>query len=158
MTKSNKRENIAKLLREKSLKPTAQRISILGELKKLQTHIEAEELFYQLRKKNFKISLATIYRTLERLSQKGLIKKVNFGDGYMRYEINLPDVHHDHLICEECGKIIEFFNPEIEGLQNNICSEYNFQSTHHTMIIRGICEDCQRKKKVKTRRKVNNNG
>ena len=149
MTKNNKRENLAKLLREKGLKPTAQRISILGELKKLHTHIEAEELFYQLRKKNFKISLATIYRTLERLSQKGLIKKVNFGDGYMRYEINLPDVHHDHLICEECGKIIEFFNPKIEGLQNNICSEYNFQSTHHTMIIHGTCEDCQKKKEVK---------
>ncbi len=149
MTKNNKRENIAKLLREKSLKPTAQRISILGELKKLHTHIEAEELFYHLRKKSFKISLATIYRTLERLSQKGIIKKVNFGDGYMRYEINLPDVHHDHLICDECGKVIEFFNPEIEGLQNNTCSEYNFQATHHTMIIHGTCEDCQKKKMLK---------
>lgn len=149
MTQSSKRENLAKLLREKCLKPTTQRITILRELKKLHTHIEAEELFYHLRKKSAKISLATIYRTLERLSQKGLIKKVNFGDGYMRYEINLSDIHHDHLICEECGKIIEFFNPEIEGLQNNICSEYNFQSTHHTTIIHGTCEDCQKKEKVK---------
>ncbi|MCK4689347.1 MAG: transcriptional repressor, partial [Candidatus Marinimicrobia bacterium] len=66
-----------------------------------------------------------------------------------RYEINLPDAHHDHLICEECGKIIEFFNPEIEGLQNNICSKYSFHSTNHTMIIHGTCEDCQKKEKVK---------
>lgn len=153
MAQNNKRKSLAKLLREKDLKPTTQRISILGELQKLQKHVEAEEVFVRLCKKDIKISLATVYRTLERLSQEGFIKKVNFGDGHMRYEINLSEVHHGHLICSKCGKIIEFFNPKIEKLQNIVCSEHSFQSTRHTMIIHGICEDCQQRK-IETRRKV----
>jgi len=80
--------------------------------------------------------------------EQGLVDRVDFGDGRMHFECaSEDDEHHDHMICSSCGKVIEFYNIEIEALQLAICREHGFMPTEHTLHIYGLCADCQREPK-----------
>ena len=88
------------------------------------------------------MSRATLYRTLPHLVDAGLVHKIEMAEGQARYEPMFGRHHHDHLVCLECGRIIEFENRDIERLQEEICRRKKFIMTGHTHQIRGTCEIC----------------
>ncbi|MCK4904034.1 MAG: transcriptional repressor [Candidatus Marinimicrobia bacterium] len=130
-------------LQKEGLRYTKQRQEIWNELRSSDEHRDAEEIFFTLRKRGFKISRATVYRTIDVLVKNNLIDKLDIGDGRSRFEYNDKYLHHDHLICTSCGKIIEFHNDKIEELQTKIAKQYNFKIFHHSHQLFGICKDCK---------------
>ncbi|MCF7822675.1 MAG: transcriptional repressor [Candidatus Marinimicrobia bacterium] len=137
---------LKKTLRDHELKATSQRIALLKLLNGTSEHFDAEEIYFELHKRQKNVSRATVYRSLEALVEQQLVTKLDFGDGRMRYERNQgEDEHHDHLICEACGKVIEFFNLEMEAQQIAVCEEHDFKPSSHTMHIFGTCSNCQKK-------------
>jgi Fur family ferric uptake transcriptional regulator len=98
-----------------------------------------------MREKGKKISRATVYRTLELLTDCGLVGRVRLNEEKYRYERLHKGEHHDHMICTSCGRIIEFVDPRIEKLQDAVCEKYGFVPTSHSHQIRGLCSSCQKK-------------
>ncbi|PCJ19129.1 MAG: transcriptional repressor [Candidatus Cloacimonadota bacterium] len=128
-------------LKKQSLKLTKQRQEILTQFLNSKKHISAEDLHLSFKKTNSKIGFSTVYRTLKLLNDCGLAREHQFGDRYTRYENSFETNHHDHLICTECGKIIEFESIEIENLQEKIAEENNFKIIDHKLELYGICND-----------------
>ncbi len=130
-------------LHKEGLRYTKQRQEIWNELRSSDKHRDAEEILFTLRKRGLKISRATVYRTIDVLVKNNLIDKLDIGDGRARFEYNDKYLHHDHLICTSCDKIIEFNNNEIEELQNKIAKQHNFKLLYHSHQLFGICKDCK---------------
>jgi len=130
-------------LQKEGLRYTQQRQEIWNELCSSDEHRDAEEIFFTLRKRGLNISRATVYRTIDVLVKNKLIDKLDIGDGRARFEYNEKYLHHDHLVCTRCGKIVEFYNDEVEELQNEIAKQYNFKLLDNSHQLFGICEDCQ---------------
>jgi len=140
-------EKFKTLLKENKLKFTKQRELILKFLYENDDHFTPEDIYMLLKKKypEINIGIATVYRTLTLLEESGIASSISFGAQGKKYELGLK-THHDHLICIECGEIIEFFDELIEEQQEKIAKKFNFQMTDHTMKIIGLCEKCQEKK------------
>ncbi|MBP3730477.1 MAG: transcriptional repressor [Mailhella sp.] len=132
-----------KFLKFRGLRTTAQRMKILDAFLKTQDHVSMEELYLTIREQDRTVGQVTVYRTLKLLCEAGIANTVNFEDGMVRYE-PVGQHHHDHLVCISCGKKIEFVNPAIEKLQDDVCRKHNFKPTAHHMILYGICEDCRK--------------
>ena len=135
-------------IKEKNLKLTTERETILETVFSTHDHFDAEELLDKLKEFNASVSRATVYRTLDLLVECQLVKKMLFNGEKSRYEHVLGHEHHDHIICEECGKIIEFHSSEIEKLQKEICKKYEFYETDHSLKIYGICFNCSNERKI----------
>jgi Fur family ferric uptake transcriptional regulator len=127
-------------LKENDLRFTNERLIILEEIFSFPSHFDAEQLFIYIRKKYNHISRATVYRTLELLNQIGIIKKENLGQDYASYELDMNMPHHDHMICVECGKVIEFFDEIIEKRQKEISKEHGMEMIRHQLQIFGRCK------------------
>jgi len=137
-------QELKQTLREHELRATSQRIALLKLLDTTDEHFDAEEIYFRLRKQEKNVSRATVYRSLEALVDQNLVTRLDFGEGRMRYERSQgSDEHHDHLICEKCGKVIEFFNLEMEAQQLAVCEQNHFRPSTHTMHIFGTCAECQ---------------
>lgn len=136
-------EALENYITQHNLKITKQRRAVLDAFLGSDEHVSAEELYKIVAVKEPKIGLATVYRTLALLTESGLAAELDFGDGQKRYEQNLDHRHHDHMICTQCGKIIEFIHPLIEKLQEDVAQEHNFEMTTHKLDMFGICKDCQ---------------
>jgi Fur family transcriptional regulator, ferric uptake regulator len=134
-------------LKEKDLKLTAQRELILETFLAYQGHISAEELYQRAREKQSHVGFATVYRTLKHLTQCGLARELDFGDGRIKYEPEFNRRHHDHMICTKCGSYIEFLNPQIEELQEQVSRKHGFKITSHRMQLYGLCQKCQKTEK-----------
>jgi Fur family ferric uptake transcriptional regulator len=134
-------------LRLQRLKSTAQRDTIAKVFLDTQRHISVEELYTEVRRRNPRIGYATVYRTMKLLKECGVAAERHFRDGEARYE-SAQKRHHDHLICEACGKIVEFEEPRIEALQEGIAKRMGFRFTGHKMELYGRCRDCQKVKGV----------
>ena len=106
-------------------------------------HVSVEELYSIVSEQEPKIGLATIYRTLALLTKSGLALEMDFGDGQKRYESSFMSAHHDHMVCTECGKIIEFNHPLIEKYQEEIAIQNGFKITSHKLDLFGHCSDCK---------------
>lgn len=141
MTKQPLRQ-FEEFLARQNLRLTGQRQVIVDAFLKQKGHVSAEELYRKVQKSAPDIGFTTVYRTLKLLSQAGLATSKNFGDGYARFEATTQQTHHDHLICTQCGKIIEFVNDQIESLQQSIAEQHGFTVTEHTLDIYGVCRDC----------------
>jgi Fur family ferric uptake transcriptional regulator len=109
-------------------------------------HLSIEDLLEKVRVEEPKIGYATVYRTLKLLKECGLAFERHFGDGVSRYEVAWADEHHDHLICLECEKIIEFEDEGIEELQHKVAARKGFKLVRHKLELYGVCGDCQAKK------------
>jgi Fur family ferric uptake transcriptional regulator len=125
------------------LKITKQRRTVLKAFLECKNHISVEELYNLALKTDPKIGLATVYRTLTLLTKSGLALEMDFGDGQKRYESSYESVHHDHMVCTECGKIIEFNHPLIEQYQEEIAEENSFKITSHKLDLFGHCSNCK---------------
>lgn len=132
-----------KYLERRGLKLTAERQALFEELFARHEHVEADELLVRLRAKHKKISRATIYRTLELLVDSGIVGRVRIGETGYRYERMRAGDHHDHLICNECGRVIEFREPRIESLQDEVYARYGFLPLSHSHQLRGVCKQCR---------------
>ncbi|HOV15461.1 MAG TPA: transcriptional repressor [Spirochaetota bacterium] len=132
-------------LSSNNVKHSKQREMILEIFLNNQEHLTTQELFEIVKKVNKDIGVATVYRAMKIFCDAGLAEEVDVGDGNKRYEHKFNHKHHDHLICNKCGKIIEFYNPQIEKIQLEICNELNFQSKNHRLQIYGVCSDCKTK-------------
>lgn len=149
VVKEQKREYevFGQYLKEKDLKLTAQRELILETFLKHKGHVSAEELYQKARETQPHVGFATVYRTLKHLTQCGLARELDFGDGRIQYEPEFNRQHHDHMICTKCGTYIEFLNPQIEELQEQVSRQHGFKITSHRMQIYGLCQKCQKNKK-----------
>lgn len=109
-------------------------------------HLSIEDLLDKVRVEEPRIGYATVYRTLKLLKECGLAFERHFGDGVSRYEVAWEDEHHDHLICIECEKIIEFEDDAIETLQHKVAARQGFELVRHKLELYGVCRDCQAKR------------
>ena len=137
-------EELKKIVKQKGLKYTEQREIVLRILIHAEDHLSAEEVYNEIKSKytESNIGIATVYRALSFLEEVDLITSITFGSDGKKYESNAKS-HHDHLICTECGKIVEFLDDEIEKRQERIAKKNKFKITNHSMQLYGICGDCQ---------------
>lgn len=137
-------DELKKIVKQKGLKYTEQREIVLSILLHAKEHLTAEEVYNEIKKehKESNIGIATVYRALSFLEEVDLITSITFGTDGKKYESNSKS-HHDHLICTECGKIIEFIDDEIEKRQDKIAKKNKFKITSHSMQLYGTCEVCQ---------------
>ena len=126
-----------------NLKITKQRRTVLKIFLESKDHVSVEELYNTVLKTEPKIGLATVYRTLALLTKSGLALEMDFGDGQKRYESSYRSLHHDHMVCTECGKILEFNHPLIEKYQEEVAKQKNFKITSHKLDLFGLCNDCK---------------
>jgi len=141
-------------LRERGLKSTSQRDDIARVFFSDGGHRSVEELYAAVKKVNPRVGYATVYRTLKLLKECGLAAERHFDDGQARYEpIEQEEAHHDHIICERCGKIVEFNSQELEHQQERIGRFLGFVISRHRMELYGICSDCRTGRPAKRRPK-----
>lgn len=130
-------------LRGRGLKLTGERMVILEAIFHNAGHFDAETLHADLRTQGGDISRATVYRTLDLLVQSGLVRKNSLGSSHANYEATRGNDHHDHLICLNCNRVIEFYRADLEALQETICAEQVFKPLHHSLQIFGLCSNCK---------------
>jgi Fur family ferric uptake transcriptional regulator len=113
-------------------------------------HFDADNLIDDLKKAGLRVSRATVYRTLSKLVDAGLLRKLDLGQRtYYEHDYGYPQ--HEHLVCERCNRIIEFQSPALDALLRDVCSTHQFQSSGHTLIVRGTCAECNRARATKRR-------
>jgi len=139
---------------KKGLRSTDQRRLIVETFFSSPNHVSIEELLATVRSKDPKVGYATVYRTLKLLAECGVAFERRFGDGLTRYELADDLTHHDHLICVECASIVEFEEPRIEALQEEIAQRYGFELRSHKHEMYGLCPTCR----AKAKRKASNGG
>ncbi|MFW6282131.1 MAG: Fur family transcriptional regulator [bacterium] len=137
-------EKMVNKFKENNYKLTSQRKDILDVIiKNPDKHFSAEELYEEVKNINPDIGLATVYRTLELMCNLKLIHQLDFDNAYKRYELNLEGRHHHHLICLECGKIIEFSDQALESFEKNLQEDYDFNIVDHRIKFYGQCSNCK---------------
>jgi Fur family ferric uptake transcriptional regulator len=141
---SEEQEVFLQHILKRGLKRTSQRDLILDMFLRTEEHLSSEDLYRLVQKVDPSIGQTTVYRTLKLLTEAGLAREVRFGDGRTHYEHNYKHQHHDHMICSECGRIIEFFSAELEAIQDAMAAKHRFQVTQHLLRIIGVCAECRR--------------
>lgn len=129
-------------LRREGLKSTRQRDLIVSEFAQVRGHVSVEELLQRVRANDSGVGTPTVYRTLKLLVDAGLAGARNFGEGFARYE-PLGEDHHDHLICESCGRIVEFHDERLERRQEEVAASLGYRITHHRHELFGVCASCR---------------
>ncbi len=137
-----KLDTLARYLSGKGLKATRQRDLIARTVLDAEGHIGVEDIYRKARRKDAKVGFSTVYRTMKLLKECGLVSERHFGDGVARYEPMHEGEHHDHLICNACGKIVEFEDSEIEARQDRIAARHGFTVLSHKHEIYGTCAEC----------------
>ncbi len=136
-------ENIFReYLRDRGLKYTPERQTLLREVLGTDEHFEAEQLLIALRQTGRRVAKATIYRTLPLLVQCGIIKQVQFGDKMTHYEHTFGQDPHDHMVCRRCRRIIEFDSADVERLRTILATRNRFHAIAHRFQITGLCWEC----------------
>lgn len=129
-------------LKNMGLKATFPRLKILDVFRRAdQRHQSAEDVYRTLIAEDVDIGLATVYRVLTQFEQAGILVRSQFDGGKAVFELNDGD-HHDHLICTNCGKVVEFTDPEIEKRQRAVAKDKGFVLESHTMLLYGTCPSC----------------
>ncbi len=137
-------EELRTLVKKRGLKHSSQREQILQVLFLAKEHLTPEEIHQRVKELSPGIGLATVYRTLSFLEKEHLVNSISFGNEGKKYELNRGE-HHDHMICLECGKILEFYDEELERLQEAVAKNSGFKLLTHEMILYGICPECRKK-------------
>ena len=130
-------------LDRKKLKQTPHRHLILETFLDGEGHRSVEDIYRAVRQRDAHIGYTTVYRTMKLLGEAGLARELDLSDGLTRYEHLYNHTHHDHLICTECGSSIEFFNAEIERLQDSASEKLGFKVLDHRLQIYGLCAACR---------------
>lgn len=132
-------------IQKAGLRKTSQRDLILDQFLQTEEHITSEDLYWLVHKLDPTIGHTTVYRTLKLLTEAGLAREVRFGDNKTYYEHHYDQEHHDHMICTECGTVVEFFSEEIEDFQEQVAKKFGYILSHHSLRMWGLCPECQKK-------------
>lgn len=132
-------------IKGKGLRYTREREVIMREISSTRGHFNPEELFIDMRARGLKVSKASVYRTVALLIECGILKEVEKTDKHAHYEVIAGSGHHDHMLCNSCGRVIEFYSKRLEKLQDDLCKQEGFKSVSHTLEIMGFCSDCKPK-------------
>lgn len=131
-------------LRKAGLKVTLPRVKILQLLESSETrHLSAEDVYKALIDAGEEVGLATVYRVLTQFESAGLVMRHRFEGGHSVFEMMTVE-HHDHLVCNKCGRVEEFFDEIIEERQDKIAAKFGFEITDHSLYLYGICAECQK--------------
>ncbi|MGB8992438.1 MAG: transcriptional repressor [Desulfobaccales bacterium] len=130
-------------IRQRGLRRTPEREEILREIFEIHGHFDVDELHLRLRNQGTKVSKASIYRVLPLLIDCGLVREVDFSDGHWHYEHIYGHAHHCHLRCLRCGEILEFEEPTLNRLEEQLAREYGYRIKGHQLQVHGYCATCQ---------------
>ncbi len=139
------KEIFSNYLGEHGHRKTPERFAILGEVYSSDGHFDIESLYVQMKEKNYRVSRATLYNTIELLLDCKLVTKHQFGRNIAHFERSYKYAQHDHLICTECSKVIEFCDPRIQNIKNTVGNLLKFKVNSHSMNLYGVCHECQSK-------------
>ena len=140
---------LAAYMLKMGLRSTSQRRLVTDVFFRSGGHLSIEDLLAKVREQDPRVGYATVYRTLKLLTECGVAFERRFGDGLARYELADEASHHDHLICVDCGAIVEFEEDRIEALQEAVAEKYGYELRSHKHEMYGVCPDCQSKAKKK---------
>lgn len=135
-----------RLMNERGLNTTQQRISIAKMFFSMKGHYSLEDIYEKINKRIPSIGQTTVYRTIKLLCDVGLAEELQVGDGVARYEVASDKEHHDHLVCKECGKTVEFNLPDVEKIQQELAQSCGFTLLEHHHLLIGICNECSQNK------------
>lgn len=144
----NRIERIKKQLHSSSYKLTPQReATVRVLLEHEEDHLSAEDVYLLVKEKSPEIGLATVYRTLELLTELKIVDKINFGDGVSRYDLRQEGAahFHHHLVCIECGSVAEIQEDLLEDVETIVERDWHFKIKDHRLTFHGICRKCQQK-------------
>ncbi len=144
-----KKQSLEKSRRELNVtgvRVTNQRALIMEIIRQRKGHLDADEVYRQAREKQPRLSLSTVYRTLQKLKELGLVKEVHFDETHHHYEVKPPTGHH-HLVCLSCGRVIEFQYPLSRYVKRNVAEAKDFEIVETELRMAGYCAKCRQSRK-----------
>ena len=134
-------DKLKRILHKENRRYTQQRQEVWDEICSTNEHRDAEDIYNSLRKRQTNVSRATVYRTIDLLVKNNLVRRLDLGDGRSRFENKMGIAHHDHIVCLDCRKIVEFMNEDIEEIQEQVAKEMGFEIVRHVHQLFGRCLD-----------------
>ncbi|RAP24727.1 transcriptional repressor [Candidatus Marinamargulisbacteria bacterium SCGC AG-343-K17] len=135
-------EKFTEYLLSQKQRYTTQRKDIVTAILEKKDHFEIDEFISEVHLQGKRLARATVYRTVKQLLDANLIQKIDAGNGRIYYEYNEELEHHDHMICNQCGKILEIKNNTIEKAIKSECRKLDFQPEYRSLHIYGTCKNC----------------
>jgi Fur family transcriptional regulator, ferric uptake regulator len=135
-------------LRQNGLKKTYQKDLILETFLNTEGHLSVEDIYALVKKRDKKVGVVTVFRTLKSLTACGIAREIALGDGLTRFEHSYHHPPHHHIVCMECHRAIEYACPALDKIQDEIIQKYHFEPVHHRFQTYGICEDCREHRPV----------
>lgn len=138
-------ERFRRWLREHHQPLTRQRELVADTVFAADGHLSIEEIRARLAARGERVGLATVYRAMDTLVASGLVRGQDFGEGFRRFEPVGTRSGHEHLVCDRCGRVIEFASGQLERMLQLLADEHGFQPGRHRLEVHGVCRDCRRR-------------